>query len=236
MGYTHYATVLEFEKNRARYADALRRVTADFTRLAPAFPFPLAGPNGTGLPELGPELAFNGLAPYDDYESFYLPTPEAVDASPHLRPDPHLFLFTKTGLDRTSRRPYDLAVMVALVLLKWHLGEGVRIGSDGNLLAWQPATDFVLRNLGYPVDPFFVLDRLLFRAGPVQVEASRHGPDPRNQVRKTLHHWLGLEVEPWVKKAVEQALLEDPAPDDQPPGQPVSENAPLYVVDVAVRG
>jgi hypothetical protein len=148
MGYTHYWYV----KDTQTLKMALPLVAGDLKRLLPQLP-PLAGWDGTGTPTIGDrEIAFNGVRP-DDYETFLLvPEPEA-----YSKTEKGLFGFCKTG-----RRPYDLAVQVALTLLRWH-GEAiapgaVRLASDGDLADWDRACRMV-EGLGYPVDPAWALGR-----------------------------------------------------------------------------
>ncbi|MER3448005.1 MAG: hypothetical protein C4291_14780, partial [Candidatus Dadabacteria bacterium] len=99
---------------------------------------------GGGEPVLEEEMiAFNGCFP-KDCESFVLSVDE------------------REGFCKTDRLPYDLAVQVALILLKFHgeeAGHEVRLDSDGNLMDWQKACALVEAELGYPVDPFWALGR-----------------------------------------------------------------------------
>ena len=149
MGYTHYWYVRDLEVVRGVFPAVAR----DFRELLPHLP-PLAGPGGEGAPEVGGDgIALNGVRP-DDYESFIL----APRAEAYTETGRGLFGFCKTG-----RRPYDLAVQAALVLLKWHAGDAVEVASDGVLVEWREACARVARGLGYPVDPFFVLGRALYR-------------------------------------------------------------------------
>lgn len=150
MGYTHYWHVRP--KDLPAIRKRLPSLVADFRRLLPHLP-PLAGPLGEGEPVLGPsEVAFNGLAP-EDYESFHFPPAE----DEYRTQDGLLFAFCKT-----ERRPYDLAVTAFLTLARWHLGKKVQVTSDGGVRDWTEATTLVERKLGYPVDPFWVLDRKAF--------------------------------------------------------------------------
>lgn len=145
MGYGHS---WRFENPKA-LGKALPLIAQDLRALLPRLPR-LAGPLGKGKPILGRwGIAFNGPIP-QDYEGF------------HLTPDPKAYLrkgVWYVGFCKTGRRPYDLVVQVALLLLKWHmesLGERVELRSDGNLLDWKGATELV-EGLGYPVDPYWAL-------------------------------------------------------------------------------
>lgn len=143
MGYTHYWTVKDMNKLEG----ALPQIAADLGAIQPHLP-PLAGPMGEGEPEIGRRgIYFNGVSP-EDCESFvlnarhgdYMPTQDG------------LFAFCKT-----RRNPYDLAVQVALVLTRWHAEKAVEVRSDGTIMEWEKACRLVEQELGYPVDPYFVL-------------------------------------------------------------------------------
>ena len=149
MGYTHYWYL--DKKSLPLVEKALPRVVQDFKALLPYLP-PLADPMGEGKPVLEPHfLAFNGQAP-EDYEAFTFPD---LTTESETRPG-YLFDFCKT-----EHRPYDLAVVAALTLLRWHLGSAIVVESDGSLEDFAKGTELVVRVLGYPVDPFFVLGREL---------------------------------------------------------------------------
>jgi hypothetical protein len=148
MGYTHYWYV----KDVRTVERVLPQVAGDLRCLLPHLP-PLAGWDGTGTPTIEDrEIAFNGVRP-DDYETFLL----VPDPKEYTQSEKGLFGFCKT-----ERRPYDLAVQVALVLLKWHseaiAPDAVRIASDGSPADWVRACQLV-EGLGYPVDPVWALGR-----------------------------------------------------------------------------
>lgn len=152
MGYTHYWRI----KEPQALARAMPRIAADLKRLLPHLP-PLAGPFGTGKPEIGEVIAFNGVAPKDDYESFILDPFEPV---PEWRKDEGHFAFCKT-----ARRPYDLAVTATLLLARHHAGDAITVFSDGFVPEWLPAAHLIRKHLGYPISVFWALDRtpLMFR-------------------------------------------------------------------------
>jgi hypothetical protein len=143
MGYTHYWTVRDLD----RLEQALPQVAADLGALRPQLPH-LAGPMGEGEAKVGPQgLYFNGASP-EDCESFILD----ARRSNYVPTADGLFGFCKT-----RRLPYDLAVKAALTLARWHAGKAVEVRSDGTVAEWADACRLVERELGYPVDPFFVL-------------------------------------------------------------------------------
>lgn len=147
MGYTHYWEIKP--ENLALVRNQMPYLVADFRRLLPKLP-PLASSDGRGEPLLtAEEVVFNGVAP-EDYESFHFPPREGG----YITEKGFLFSACKTG-----QRPYDLAVTAFLTLARWHLGEAFDVSSDGEVGDWVPATSLVERELGYPVDPFWVLNR-----------------------------------------------------------------------------
>jgi len=54
------------------------------------------------------------------------------------------FDFTKTAY-----KPYDLAVNIALIIIKHHLGKKIKVSSDGELEHWQDAMELTQTVLGY---------------------------------------------------------------------------------------
>jgi len=96
MGYTHYWKV-----ERAPDDLEWKRFTTGIKSIVKLSPAPLAGPLGTGKPEVnGNSVAFNGVEP-DDFETFRVER-NVCD-----------FEFCKTG-----HTPYDVAVVAALMLGK----------------------------------------------------------------------------------------------------------------------
>lgn len=154
MGYTHYWYI------SLKATDALRErlpaIAEDFKALLPLVP-PLAGPLGEGAPAFSAEeIAFNGPAP-GDYESFIFPGHYSLPEGGYL------FGACKTGPSEEERRPYDLAVQVALILARLHLGEAIRVRSDGHLASWVEAARVVEEGLSLPVDLYWILERRLYR-------------------------------------------------------------------------
>ena len=214
MGYTHYWYI----KDMQAVEQALPMVANDLRRLLPSLP-PLAGWDGKGEPTLeAQEVAFNGVEP-EDYETFRLEArPEG-----YRQTERGLFGFCKTG-----RHPYDLAVQVALALLKWH-GEAtapgaVEVDSDGNLVEWVKACELVER-LGYPVDPIWLLERRVWRASDrtgktFYLEWSKwHRKEPAGWLEE-LHRHRVIPFAPPFR-------LSGPLP-GMPPGQPLGTGARIY--------
>lgn len=116
MGYTHYFTLKGSVV--ARFPD----LAADAVHLfntATAQGIALAGPLGTGLPDVSDQtIRFNGAEPRN-YETFSL---RASDTD---------FNFCKTG-----PQPYDAVVAALLIRAKHLLGETIEISSDGTWDEW----------------------------------------------------------------------------------------------------
>jgi hypothetical protein len=220
MGYTHYW----YLKDMRAVERALPQVARDLRELLPQLP-PLAGYDGEGAPTIEDrEIAFNGVAP-NDYESFLLTsTPEV-----YTQTEKGLF-----GSCKTERHPYDLAVQVALVLLKWHseaiAPDAVDVASDGNLVDWARACRLV-EGLGYPVDPIWVLRRKVWqvktRAGSVfYIEWSGDGESPEGWLAK-LHREGLIPFAPPFSLSGPLAGF--------PPGKPLWEGAQIYGIGAKWR-
>jgi hypothetical protein len=113
MGYTHYWRI-----PTTPGPEAFKALVADATTLANAF-----GREALSE-EDGPEFSeqcirFNGAEP-NDYETFLMRS-TAVD-----------FEFCKTQF-----MPYDRLVCAVLIAAKHHLGDGIRISSDGDWSEWS---------------------------------------------------------------------------------------------------
>lgn len=137
--YTHhwYRAQREFPTTQ------FKKAVEDFTKLLPHFKnigITLAGGDGEGKPAITPEeIIFNGKDA-EGYETFHMPRQD--DESRQC--DDGIFGFTKT-----SRMPYDLAVTSALLILKHHLKDKIRVGSDGSIEEWNEAVQLVKKVLGY---------------------------------------------------------------------------------------
>lgn len=216
MGYTHYWYVHDLNAVKA----ALPLVAADLKSLLPQLPR-LAGPDGQGEPVLeAGKVAFNGPRP-EDYETFAID----LEAEAYLETEKGLFSCCKT-----EYRPYDLAVQVALLLFRFHAEaiapEAVRLNSDGNLLDWKQACRLVERSLGYPVDPFWALDRevqqVVAQSGEVfYVEHSRHDKRPLDEWLVQLHrHRLIPFAPPYSFRGPIQGF---------PPARPLEKGSSIYL-------
>lgn len=129
MGYTHYWRLSKGADNDGAYQALCRdafRLFAYCDLMGPS----LAGPFGTGAPEVTADaIAFNGAEP-DAYETFrFERVPGAIGAD-----------FCKT-----AQRAYDPAVVALLLLAAQHYGDQVRISSDGDAAELQCGADLLAR-------------------------------------------------------------------------------------------
>ena len=147
MGYTHYfyrTPELDKGKFKAAVAD-IRKVVALLPTVNPqdaqmCYPegddtdVKLAGWDGEvgTKPEFTDELvSFNGVGE-DSHETFSIAqTFEAPAHSLDPGEDGLHFAFCKT-----ARKPYDIAVTASLAVLKHHLGDAIRVSSDGDFDEW----------------------------------------------------------------------------------------------------
>jgi len=141
MGITHY---WEIRKTIDSYRFA--KIASDVKKAIPYLGVELADGDGTGEPEITESLIrFNGKTP-NDYETF--------DFSRFAR-EPYYsnidgglwFAFCKTGFSKT--RPYDIAVKVALIIAKHHLGNDIIVTSDEGWREWVDALEIVGNIFGY---------------------------------------------------------------------------------------
>ncbi len=225
MGYTHYWYV----KDIRAVERALPQVARDLRDLLPQLP-PLAGTDGTGAPTIEDrEIAFNGVRP-DDYETFL------------LVPDPKEYTQTERGLFafcKTERRPYDLAVQAALVLLKWHseavAPDAVDLASDGNLVDWVRACQ-VVESLGYPVDPIWALGRKVWQVKTQtgSVFYIEWGEGERGEGGKGPEGWLARLHRKGLIPFSPPFTLSGPLA-GLPPGKPLWESAQIYSIGTRRR-
>lgn len=137
MGYTHY-----FEMNHTADPAAFATLAADARRIvAEATDRGIALGDAFGNPGSSPlitdsEIRFNGIEP-DNYETFSL---AATDSG---------FNFCKTG-----PRPYDAAVCAVLIRAKVHLGDAIRVSSDGEWSWWTDGAALCQDLFGEAVCPF----------------------------------------------------------------------------------
>jgi hypothetical protein len=134
MGYTHYI----YQKSRFDDA-AWKKIMTETLRICEAAKtagIRLAGPDGSGLPEITDnEIALNGIAPDENHESFILtqkPQYRNAEAPSPREKAEGAFTFCKT-----ARKPYDAIVVSILAFVKRIAPSAVEIGSDGGNEAIQ---------------------------------------------------------------------------------------------------
>ena len=128
-------------------AEAFAAAVKDTQQAIRALAIPLAGFEGRGQPVfLDDAVVFNGVA--------------GAACEPF---EIHQVEFDRRGRDekfsfcKTQGLPYDLAVKAALIVLKHHFGETIRIMSDESDDAWDQARQLVSQATGFGSD--FRLDR-----------------------------------------------------------------------------
>lgn len=134
MGWTHY-----WERPTELQEQAFSRAVLDLQTLAGVCPNGVSGFDGTGEPVFEADhVVFNGQSP-KACEPFEISRVE----------------FDRRGRDtvfsycKTERLPYDIMVQGALIVFRHHLGQSIRVTSDGDDAVWQPAREFVQNALGY---------------------------------------------------------------------------------------
>jgi hypothetical protein len=83
------------------------------------------------------------------YETLYFP--RKFPDNYYFQPDeerPDLFFFCC----KTAYRPYDIAVTAFLIVAKHHLGDDIKVSSDGEDRDWYDAKQLCQLHLGYGVD------------------------------------------------------------------------------------
>ena len=86
-------------------------------------------------------ISFNGVGD-DSCEDFCWPPPEDLNRIAGVEP----------GVDwcKTERRPYDVLVAAAMICIKYHLGDDVQTGSDGQLSEEQWKAAISLYRQAFP--------------------------------------------------------------------------------------
>lgn len=130
MGYTHY-WIRPVEIDKEIFKTIKEEMEIAIERL------PVVIGNGAGDEKFKPEndcIIFNGYGNDDSHETFYFPQKGASVELYTDRPfnEKRVLEFCKTG-----KKPYDLVVMVCLLIAKWHLKSDISISSDGDSKDWE---------------------------------------------------------------------------------------------------
>lgn len=139
MGYTHY-WYQDTKLDDAKFAAA----ALDIEKVLAVTEVPLAGGMGDEgtKPEVGPKrISFNGVDE-DGHETLYV-EPTAEKPSYQDQSEPQVFNFCKT-----ARKPYDEVVIASLAVLKHHLGDAIRVSSDGYFSEWETGLALAKRATG----------------------------------------------------------------------------------------
>ncbi len=79
------------------------------------------------------------------HETFYFPQADKNQDCQERRGKHKLFF----NCTKTAYKPYDLAVICALIIAKQHLGEKIKVGSDGDINQWADGMAICEKILGY---------------------------------------------------------------------------------------
>lgn len=127
MGYTHYWQIAAVSQHSKRFKVAV----SEMAKVVRQSPVPLAGPMGTGKPQVSAsKIAFNGVTPLD-HETFVFP--EA------------------NGFCKTAQKPYDIVVTACLAIAKDVFGNEIEVSSDGNSSDWTAGIALASKVLGRPI-------------------------------------------------------------------------------------
>jgi hypothetical protein len=165
MGYTHYYyRPEELDEDRfAKMVDDLKELVATMPARSLSSggyykdePLLLGDAGGEkALPLFDEDLvSFNGYSEGEkdmSHETYYLSRVKSLneweqDREKDLNEKGEQLYFDCT---KTARKPYDLMVQAALIVLKKHFGGEVRVDSDGDAEDWEHAMQFVELALGY---------------------------------------------------------------------------------------
>jgi len=152
MGYTHY-WYRDEKLDKEKFAKASKdcKLVTDYLRSKGIqIQFESDEPDP---PVFSDELIrFNGQDE-EGHETFYIA--QEFDES-YRQPDDDgkLFAFCKTAY-----KPYDTAVIACLIVLKHHLGESIRLSSDGDKNEWQAGLEAVQSVLNYGEIPNSIRQR-----------------------------------------------------------------------------
>ena len=137
MGWTHYWE-REIELPKEAFAKAVDDCQVLFDKIEPG----IGGSGGYGKAEFDSNgTVFNGAdgAACEDFTFVRIQTP---------RRDREKAL----GYCKTEHLPYDICVQTALIVFKHHLGDMMKVASDGSEEDWQKAKDICQEHLGYGSD------------------------------------------------------------------------------------
>jgi hypothetical protein len=132
MGWTHY-----WKRHTTLPASDFGRAVADICKVLAHIGVELVGPGMIGKPHLTQNtIAFNGREGCEPFEV------RQTERDRHGRSV--FWAFCKT-----EKAPYDLCVQAALIVLQHHLGDDIKVSSDGNDADWDRARTVCQQCLGY---------------------------------------------------------------------------------------
>ena len=148
MGYTHYWYRQE-EVDKENFSNAIKDIALLFS-FTEGQDFP-AGYNHANqvidVFELNSKsINFNGIGE-QAHETFSI---EQTYNPEHYKDDVWKFNCCKTSFENFPYKPYDVYVTACLYIFKYHLGDEIRISSDGDESDWREGLEMVQHILGYP--------------------------------------------------------------------------------------
>lgn len=137
MGWTHYWE-REIELPEEVFANAVHDCKILFDKIDPR----IGGSGGHGDAEFDPNgIVFNGAngMACEDFTFTRIQVPRRNRER-------------ALGYCKTEHMPYDLCVQTVLIILKHHLGDIMKVASDGSEKDWQKAKYLCQEHLGYGSD------------------------------------------------------------------------------------
>jgi len=142
MGYTHY-WYRPKELDSDRFSDAIKDIALVFS-FTEGQKFPVGYTYAKQIVDVYElnrrEINFNGIGE-DGHETFNISDEYSNNED-----------YWKFNCCKTARKPYDTCVVACLIIFKHHLGDDIKIMSDGNPEDWNKGLKLVQDVLGYPYD------------------------------------------------------------------------------------
>ena len=141
MGYTHYW----YRQSRIE-TKTFNSIKKDFEKVLPEFKdlICLEYDKPNEEPEIDSKgIQFNGKESAG-HETLWFPKIRTMQDYEKIQDDGLISDFCKT-----AQKPYDIAVMVFLIIAKRHLKDSIKVRSDGQTEDWQPAVELCQTKLGY---------------------------------------------------------------------------------------
>ena len=155
MGYTHY-----WYKIPILSEDSWKDFIQDFNKVLPHFQNELDQTSDQQLEITNKIVYFNGIEE-NSHETFYFERKQDMKER-FIQKDENGFIF---GFCKTARKPYDLAVCVALICAKKHFGDLIKVSSDGeDEDGWLQAKQLCDKVLEYGLEFYIISGVFIFVA------------------------------------------------------------------------